>query len=43
MNTINKSYKMVSLSELRGTNCTDDERYEYCKMSQVCDNETPSE
>ena len=34
---------MVSLSDLRGTNCTDDEQYEYCKMPQVRDNETPSE
>ncbi|RHZ45450.1 hypothetical protein Glove_674g13 [Diversispora epigaea] len=33
---------MVSLSELCGTNCTDAEWYEYCKMPQVRDNETPS-
>ncbi|RHZ50395.1 hypothetical protein Glove_499g35 [Diversispora epigaea] len=33
---------MVSLSELRGTNCTDAEWYEYCKMPQVRDNEIPT-
>ncbi|CAG8832471.1 27748_t:CDS:2, partial [Gigaspora margarita] len=34
---------MASLSERRGTNCTDAEWDEYCKMSQIRDNETPSE
>ena len=34
---------MVSVSDSRGTNCTDNEWYKYCKMLQVRDNETPSE
>ncbi len=34
---------MASLSERRGTDCTDAEWDEYCKMPQIRDNETPSE
>ena len=34
---------MTSLSERRGTDCTDAEWDEYCKMPQIRDNETPSE
>ncbi|CAG8636310.1 17141_t:CDS:2, partial [Dentiscutata heterogama] len=33
----------MSLSLYPGTNCTPEEWYEYCKMPQVRENETPSE
>jgi len=34
---------MVTIQDLRGSKCTDDEWYEYCQMPQVRANETPGE
>ncbi|CAG8740030.1 15013_t:CDS:1, partial [Dentiscutata heterogama] len=34
---------MVSISERRGTNCTDAEWDEYVKMGNISSNETPTE